>query len=89
MLHILIERYHNNSKAKFLNAYALNLLLPALKNEFPWLKEAESTNLQATNHDLIEVYRKFFREKRGFPRFKSKKFLKQSYQSKCVNQKPW
>ncbi|WP_028982649.1 RNA-guided endonuclease TnpB family protein [Sporolactobacillus terrae] len=86
MLNMLIERYKNNPQAPFLNAYALNLLLPALKNAFPWLKEAESTSLQATNHDLIEAYRKFFREKRGFPKFKSKKFLKQSYQSKCVHQ---
>ncbi|MET1248460.1 RNA-guided endonuclease TnpB family protein [Sporolactobacillus sp. STCC-11] len=86
MLNLLIERYHNNSKAKFLNAYDLNRLLPALKSEFPWLKEAESTSLQATNHDLIEAYKKFFKEKRGFPKFKSKKFLKQSYQSKCINQ---
>ena len=82
MLNMMIERYHNNPEAPFLNAFALNNLLPALKNEYPWLKEADSTSLQSTNHDLIEAYRKFFREHQGFPKFKSRKFPKQSYTSR-------
>ncbi|RYL88857.1 transposase [Sporolactobacillus sp. THM7-4] len=86
MLNMMIERYKNNPKAKFLSTYDLNYLLPALKREYPWLKDAESTSLQATNHDLIEAYKKFFKEHKGFPRFKSRKFPKQSYQCKCVNQ---
>jgi len=86
MLHMLIERYKNNPKTPFLNAYTLNNLLPALKKEYPWLKDAESTSLQATNHDLVEAYKKFFKQKHGFPKFKSKKSFKKSYQCKCVNQ---
>lgn len=86
MLHMMIERYENNPQAKFLNTYGLNNLLPALKREYPWLKDAESTSLQATNKDLIEAYNKFFKERKGFPKFKSRKFPKQSYQSKCNNQ---
>lgn len=82
MLNMMIKRYQNNSKAPFLNAFALNNLLPALKTEKPWLKEAESTSLQATNHDLVEAYKKFFREHQGFPKFKSRKFSKQSYTSR-------
>lgn len=82
MLNMMIERYRNNPEAPFLNAFALNNLLPALKTEYHWLKEAESTSLQATNHDLVEAYRKFFREHRGFPKFKSRKFPKQSYTSR-------
>ncbi|MGL0749958.1 RNA-guided endonuclease TnpB family protein [Secundilactobacillus paracollinoides] len=82
MLNMMIERYRNNPEAPFLNAFALNNLLPALKTEYPWLKEAESTSLQATNHDLVEAYRKFFRAHRGFPKFKSRKFPKQSYTSR-------
>ncbi|MDN3954212.1 RNA-guided endonuclease TnpB family protein [Sporolactobacillus laevolacticus] len=86
MLNMLIKRYKNNPKAPFLNAYALNNLLPVLKKEYPWLKEAESTSLQIANHDLVEAYKRFFRQKHEFPKFKSKKFFKQSYQCKCVNQ---
>lgn len=82
MLNMMIERYQNNPEAPFLNAFALNNLLPALKIEYPWLKEADSTSLQATNHDLVEAYKKFFKLHKGFPKFKSRKFPKQSYQSK-------
>lgn len=82
MLNMMIERYRNNPEAPFLNAFALNNLLPALKTEYPWLKEAESTSLQATNHDLVDAYRKFFRAHQGFPKFKSRKFPKQSYTSR-------
>ena len=82
MLNMMIERYRNNPEAPFLNAFALNNLLPALKTEYPWLKEAESTSLQATNHDLVEAYKKFFKLHKGFPKYKSRKFPKQSYQSK-------
>ena len=82
MLNMMIERYDNNPEAPFLNAFALNNILPALKTEFNWLKEAESTSLQATNHDLVEAYKKFFKMHKGFPKFKSRKYPKQSYQSK-------
>ena len=85
MLDMMIQRYENNPKAPFLNAFALNNLLKQLKSENPFLKEAESTSLQNTNHDLIEAYKKFFREHKGFPKFKSRKFPKQSYQSNSVN----
>jgi len=81
MLNMMIKRYENNPEAPFLNVFALNNLLPALKTEYPWLKEAESTSLQATNHDLVEAYKKFFKSHKGFPKYKSRKFPKQSYQS--------
>ena len=82
MLNMMIKRYQNNPDAKFLNAFALNNLLPALKTEHEWLKDAESTSLQATNHDLVAAYKKFFKLHKGFPKFKSRKYPKQSYQSK-------
>jgi len=81
MLNMMIERYKNNPEAKFLNAFALNNLLKQLKNEYPFLKNTESTSLQATNHDLVEAYKKFFKLHKGFPKFKSRKFPKQSYRS--------
>lgn len=84
MLDMMIKRYENNPKAPFLNAFALNNLLKQLKVENPFLKDAESTSLQNTNHDLVEAYRKFFKDHKGFPKFKSRKFPKQSYQSNIV-----
>lgn len=85
MLNMLIMRHQNNPEAKFLNVFALNYLLSALKTEYPWLKDAESTSLQVTNHDLIEAFKQFFKKQRGFPKFKSRKHPKQSYQCKAVN----
>ena len=85
MLNMMVKRYENNPEAKFLNAFALNNLLPALKSEYPWLKDAESQSLQQTCKDLVEAYKKFFREHQGFPKFKSRKYPKQSYRSTLMN----
>ena len=85
MLDMMIKRHVNNPEAKFLNAFALNNILTQFKREHDWLKRAESTSLQVTNHDLIEAYKRFFEHTHKFPKFKSKKYPKQSYQSKFVN----
>ena len=60
-------------------------MLTKLKKEFPWLKESDSTSLQTTLKDLDSAYQKFFKEKKGYPKFKSKKNPVQSYTSKCNN----
>ncbi|MEN3253335.1 helix-turn-helix domain-containing protein, partial [Fructilactobacillus sanfranciscensis] len=46
MLSMQIERQKNNPEAKFVNAFGMNNLLKRLKEEYPWLKQAESTSLQ-------------------------------------------
>ncbi|MDR9816746.1 MAG: helix-turn-helix domain-containing protein [Candidatus Methanoculleus thermohydrogenotrophicum] len=56
-----------------LSCYDLNKQLPALKEEYPWLKEVNSQSLQNANKNLDNAFTRFFREKKGFPRFKSKK----------------
>jgi transposase len=40
--------------------------------ETEWLKEVNSQSLQASLVNLDQAYTKFFREKVGFPKFKSK-----------------
>ncbi|TGA98732.1 transposase [Sporolactobacillus shoreae] len=85
MLAMLNERQENNPKSSFLNAYALNNLLPLLKKEHPFLKEAESTSLQVTNQHLIAAFHAFFRKEKGHPKFKTKHAFKQSYTSKFVH----
>ena len=81
MLDMLVKRYENNPEAKFPSAFTLNYLLKPLKEEYPWLKDAESHSLQQTCKDLVGAYKKFFKEHKGFPKFKSRKFPKQSYRS--------
>ena len=63
-----------------LSCFDLNNRLPALKEEHPWLKEVNSHSLQSANKNLDNAFTRFFREKKGFPRFKSKKNPVQSFQ---------
>lgn len=61
--------------------YDLSAELPALKQaeETAWLKEVNSQSLQAALVNLDMAYTRFFREKKGFPKFKSKHH-RQSFQ---------
>lgn len=85
MLNMQIERHKNNQDAKYQNHFAMNNMLKAMKLEYPWLKQAESTSLQVANRDLDDAFKRFFNKKlkNGFPRFKRKKYA-QSYTSKAV-----
>ena len=50
------------------------------KQDNPWLKEVDSLALTSVWKQLNSAYSKFFKEpKVGFPKFKSKKYAKQSY----------
>ncbi len=65
-----------------INYNGCSAMLTQLKKELPWLKEPDSTSLQSTLKDLDSAYQKFFKEKKGYPKFKSKKNPVQSYTSK-------
>ena len=54
--------------------------LKSLKEENPWLKEVDSQSLQMALRNLDNAYTRFFREKKGFPKFHSKQNSRQSYQ---------
>ena len=63
-----------------LSCFDMNNHLPALKEEHPWLKEINSQSLQSANKNLDNAFTRFFRKKKGFPKFKSKKNPVQSFQ---------
>jgi len=63
-----------------LSCFDLNNRLPVLKEEHPWLTEVNSQSLQSANKNLDNAFTRFFREKKGFPRFKSRKNPVQSFQ---------
>lgn len=65
-----IEAY-NEDKTN-LSAYDLIKRIASLKKEFEWLKEPESHALQQSILDLEKAYKNFFREHKGFPKFKKK-----------------
>lgn len=89
--HFLAQRqdqYKENGKAP--TRFQQDKSLTELKRELPWLKEADSTSLQASLQDLDMAYQNFFRRvkhggKPGYPRFKSKRQHRRSYKSKCVS----
>ena len=64
-----------------LSRFDIQADLPKMKKseEYCWLKEVNSLSLQASLANLDSAYTKFFREHKGFPRFKSKKDSKQSF----------
>ena len=82
MLNMQIERYKNNPDSKFLNRFAMNILLKQLKSEHPWLKQVDSTSLQGTCEALAIAFQRFFKKQSGYPKFKSRKYPKKSYKSK-------
>ena len=67
---------------KSLSCFDLIKLLPSLKKEqeTSFLKEVNAQSLQAAIRNLDCAYEKFFKEKKGFPKFKSKRNAKQSFQ---------
>ena len=62
-----------------ISQFDLNRLIPKLRKEFEWLKEVNSQSLQQENNHLEGAFKRFFREKRGFPKFKSKKNSNKSF----------
>ena len=59
--------------------------LTQLKKELEWLKEVDKFSLQNSLRDLDMAYQKFFKEKSGFPKFKSKKTHRYSYRTSFTN----
>ena len=78
-----IESYKNNEEAYSYKQCSSDLT--NLKKELVWLKEVDSTSLQSSLKDLETAYKKFFKEKSGFPKFKSKKTNSFSYKTKYTN----
>ena len=88
MLVLQIKTYEEQGKSY--SKYDLVKMIPSLKKEHEWLKEVDSTCLQASIDDLDSAYQNFFREikkgnNQGFPKFKTKRNPKRSFESKCVN----
>ncbi len=65
-----------------LSRYDIQAYLPTWKKteETSWLTEVNSQSLQSALVNLEIAYTKFFRERQGFPKFKSKHGKRQSFQ---------
>ena len=75
-----INAYKTSKKS--ISKFDLMKLLPSLKKEqeTSFLKEVYSQSLVSTINNLDNAYKKFFKEKKGFPKFKSKRNARQSFQ---------
>jgi putative transposase len=71
--------YQTTGKSK--SKFEIVKEIPLLKAnpEMEWLKEVNSQTLQASVEHLDRAFTKFFREKKGYPKFKSKKDNRKSF----------
>lgn len=86
----LIYNYYLNKKQelyktekKDLSSYDCIKDLKNLYIEYPFLKEVDSMSLRCALFDLDNSYQKFFKEKIGYPKYKSK-YDKNSYRTNFV-----
>jgi putative transposase len=69
-LNLCQETYKETGKG--LSRFAIQSLLPNLKQENEWLSDAYSQCLQSVALNLSTAYKNFFEKRGGFPKFKSK-----------------
>lgn len=76
----------NNKVSKFdCNNYCNNVL----KNNYEWLKDVDKFALTNSIYNMDNAFKKFYKEKRGYPKFKTKKNYYKSYTTNCTyNTKP-
>lgn len=72
-----IKTYEQTGKS--VSRFDLDKMIPALKASNEWLGEVNSQSLQGMTKQVESAFTRFFREKNGFPRFKSKKNPIQSF----------
>lgn len=78
----LKQKAYAENKAKY-SYFDLSKLLTELKQEHPWLKEPDKFALQNSARDLDTAYKNFYKGA-GYPKFKSKKYSKNSYRTAIV-----
>jgi len=66
------RKEHFKETGKGLSYSATTKMLPNMKKELEWLKEADSQVLQQKLKDLDRAYVNFFQGRAAYPRFKSK-----------------
>ncbi len=76
-LKLKIKTYEQTGK--LISQFDINKQITILKKENEWLKEVNSQSLQGMTRNLESAFTRFFREKIGFPNFKSKKNPIQSF----------
>lgn len=78
----LAEKVKAYEKKEKLSCFDIINRVTLLKEsqKFSWLNEVNSQCLQMAARNLDNAFQRFFKEKKGFPKFKSKKFNHHSFQ---------
>ncbi len=84
MLAMAKERYQNNPSSHFVNEYGMNYLLKRLKQEYPFFRASDSTSFLVVNHNLAQAFKMLFKRQGGYPRFKSRRAIRQAYTGRSV-----
>lgn len=79
MLRLSKDAYDKGER--FVSRNDFNYRLTALKKEFVWLRDVDSTALQSVNDALATAFSNFFAKRAKFPTF-HKKQVNESYTSK-------
>ena len=74
------KRLYAEEKKSIGNVALTNRMRTELKTQQEWLNQVNSQSLQMSLRNLDSAYTRFFKEKKGFPKFKSKKDNHQSFQ---------
>ncbi|KZL92717.1 IS200/IS605 family element RNA-guided endonuclease TnpB [Clostridium magnum] len=77
---LALKKEHYNTYKQQLSYKECSSMLPNLKEQYPWLKEADAVAVQQTLKKLETSYKNFFKGS-GFPKFKSKHNYFQSYKT--------
>ncbi|AET59936.1 Putative transposase for insertion sequence element IS605 family protein [Paenibacillus terrae HPL-003] len=77
------DTYAATGKGLSYNACATQL--PALKQQYDWLKKVDSIALQSAVRNVADGFDRFFQKQNDCPRFKSRKHPVQSYTTKYTN----
>ena len=75
---LVYNHYLNKKQELYKNEKKINSTYECIKDlknlyiEYPFLKEVDSTTLRCALFDLDNAYKKLFKEKIGYPKYKSK-----------------
>lgn len=75
-----IETYQNSGERLSYVSIAKELTSLKKQEETEWLSEVSTQSLQSSIRNMDAAFTRFFREKKGFPKFKSKKRNGKSFQ---------
>ena len=74
---------YENKDNKYFNVFEAKKSLPLLEEEYPWLREVDSTILRTTLDDLDNAYERCNKGLGGIPKFKKKSY-KGSYRTTAI-----